>query len=89
MTMLRFVPILMLIGCAVQSGPQPQVLRESLGRQEIILSWPDGTTVSRVDQLARATCSVGGRRAIGLRTDTMNGERVRIYRCEERIRRDS
>ncbi len=86
MKLLRFVPLLLVLGCADQSGPQPRVLSESPGRSEIVLSWPEGVTVGRVNQLARATCSVGGRRTIGLRTETINGERVRIYRCEERLR---
>ena len=87
MKMLRFVPLLLVLGCAVPSGPQPRVISDALGRQEIVVSWPDGVTVSRVNQLARVTCGVGARRAIGLRTETINGERVRIYRCEERVRR--
>ena len=86
MKLLRFVPLLLVLGCAVQSGPQPSVLSESLGRSEIVLSWPDGTTIGRVNQLARVTCAVGNRRAIGLSTGTIDGERVRIYRCEEQLR---
>ncbi len=77
---------LLLFGCAAQTGPQPRVVSEAVGRQEIVVSWPDGVSVSRVNQLARTTCSLGDRRAIGLTTQTINGERVRIYRCEERVR---
>ena len=66
------------------SGPQPRIVSEYEGRDEIVLAWPEGTTVSRVNQLARTVCSPGDRQAIGLRTETRGGERVRVYRCEER-----
>ena len=84
MRMLPLVPLLLMLGCAVQSGPQPRVISDAVGRHDIVLSWPEGTPMSRVDQLARTACSVGARRAVSLGTKTVNGERVSIYRCEER-----
>ena len=85
MKMLRLVPVLLLAACATQAGPQPSIVSEFEGRDEIAIAWPEGVTVSRVNQLARTVCSPEDRRAIGLRTETRAGERVRVYRCEERL----
>ena len=85
MRILRLIPALLIAGCAAQSGPQPRIVSEFEGPNGIAVSWPQGVSVSRVNQLARTVCSTGDRRAIGLRTETRNGERVRVYRCQERL----
>ena len=85
MKVLRLVPVLLIVACASAADPQPTIVSEFGGRAEIVLAWPEGVSVSRVNQLARTVCSPGDRRAIGLRTETRGGERVRVYRCEERL----
>lgn len=85
MKALHLVSALLIAGCASQGEPQPTIVSEYEGRDEIALGWPEGASISRVDQLARTVCGPENRRAIGLRTETRDGERIRVYRCEETL----
>lgn len=82
----RLIPLVLLLGCVQPTGPQPVLVNEFVGRDEIMVSWPEGASVSRVNQLARTVCGLEGRHAIGLSTQSVDGQRVRVYRCEERVR---
>lgn len=81
---IRLLPLALLLGCVQPAGPQPVLLDRFAGPDEILVSWPEGSTISRVNQLARTICAVEGRQAVAMRTVNTDGLRGRIYRCQDR-----
>ena len=82
-TLFGLVPALVLAACAAETGPQPMLVSDSVEPDVLTLSWPEGASASRVDQLAQTYCSVESRRAILMAMQEDDGERTRTYRCVE------